>query len=474
MNELKGELLQHQIEAVNKLKKVKVGALFMEQGLGKTITALELIRLRFISNKVNKLIWLCPCSIKNSIKDMIIEFFPRNMLQDVIICGIETLSSSIKTNSYLLGVVNKYRCFLVVDESLLIKNYYALRTQNIGFISVKCKYKLILNGTPVSKNEADLFSQFNILDWRILGYKSFWSFAANHLEYDKYIQDKVVRCLNLDYLSKKIEPYTYQVKKEECIKLPLKHYSNRFFYMTELQEEHYYNVADKLLMEVDELRPESIYRMFSALQCILSGLFVWEEKGHLLTRNFFKSPIENPRIQKLLDIITSEKTIVFCKYTHEIDTITSTLNSKKDNVAVRFDGKISNKKRMENIETFKDSASYLIANKECAGLGLNLQFCSNVIYYDNDWTLSTRIQSEDRVHRIGQKNEIYIQDICCYHSLDERIKKCLERKENMLECFRDRLNETQNGSNEALKEWLFINKRKRKNFSLNDLEDDYV
>ena len=66
---LKNQLYPYQKQAVEKLKKVKVGALFMEQGTGKTITALELIRLRLERKKVNKVIWLCPCSAKSNTKE---------------------------------------------------------------------------------------------------------------------------------------------------------------------------------------------------------------------------------------------------------------------------------------------------------------------------------------------------------------------------------------------------------------------
>ena len=51
-------LLPHQEEAVKKLSKLKVGALFMEQGTGKTRTALELIQKRMEKGKVNVVLWL--------------------------------------------------------------------------------------------------------------------------------------------------------------------------------------------------------------------------------------------------------------------------------------------------------------------------------------------------------------------------------------------------------------------------------
>ena len=102
----------------------------------------------------------------------------KTILESVTICGIETLSSSVRANAYLLEKAKKNKCMLIVDESLLVKNPRAYRTKNIIKLASQCPYRLILNGTPIGKNEADLFAQFYILDWRILGYSSYWSFAA--------------------------------------------------------------------------------------------------------------------------------------------------------------------------------------------------------------------------------------------------------------------------------------------------------
>ena len=58
--------------------------------------------------------------------------------------------------------------------------------------------------TTVSYTHLDLYAQFHVLDWRILGYKTYWSFAANHIEFDPEIPQKIIRCLNTDYLARKI------------------------------------------------------------------------------------------------------------------------------------------------------------------------------------------------------------------------------------------------------------------------------
>lgn len=435
------ELLPHQKQAVEKLRHVKVGALYMEMGTGKTRTALELVNLRLEAGKVDRVLWLCPCSVKESLRRDIIKHTGSDQKGIITICGIETLSSSIRANIHLLDLVQSKNVFLIVDESILVKNHRAIRTQNIMRLSEYCKYKLILNGTPISKCEKDLFAQWYILDWRILGYRSFWSFAANHLEYDPKIRGKIVRALNVDYLVRKIAPYTYQVKKSECLELPSKTYDVEYYRLTRSQRDHYDEVADKLLFSLDELRPYTIYRLFAGLQNVIAGFRVIldDEKGHMQTEPFFQNPMDNPRMQLLFDLLdkTDEKVIVYCKYTQEVSNIVKIANERYgEGSAVAFYGELNQKKRQENIRRFEEDARLFVGIKECAGFGLNLQFCSYIIYYNNDWNYATRSQSEDRVHRIGQTKNVHIIDICAARTLDERILRCLWNKEDLIDSFK--------------------------------------
>ena len=320
----------------------------------------------------------------------------------------------------------------MVDESLLIKNPYAYRTQNIDYLSSHCDYKLILNGMPISKNQADLYAQFHILDWRILGYKTYWSFAANHIEFDPEIPQKIIRCLNTDYLARKISPYTVQVTKKDCLVASRQKLFRKLFFPHPEAERTLQSGGRRPSFHLNELHPESIYRLFAGLQAVTSGfrvLFQRSDTGyeHIVTQPFSKTLRTIPRLQRLLSVIDNRsKYIIFCNYTYEIDVLCRILSVKygEEQIA-RFDGSIPHEKRMQNLETFKTRANFLIANRDCAGYSLNLQFCHNIIYFSNSWDLATRLQSEDRIHRIGQEKDIHIRDICAYNTLDERILGCL-------------------------------------------------
>lgn len=442
---LKTELYDYEKQGVEKLKHMKVGALFMDMGTGKTRTALELIYLRYAAGKINHIIWLCPCNVIGDLKNGIREH--ADIAPDMLtICGIETLSTSYRANRELYSLAQQKECFLVVDESLKVKNPYALRSRNITRLSEQVKYKLILNGTPISKCEADLFQQFYILDPRILGYQSYWSFAANHLVYSDKYPGKVVRVQNLDYLTDRIAPFTFEVKKEDVLKLPSKNYQERAFRLTDEQRNEYERAKmDFLSMEVLESNPDSplIYRTFTAMQQITSGRFIATPAvmQPMQTYPLFDDPIDNPRIQRLFEVLQEyydkkEKAVIWCQFSHEINDICRTIKREFGIQPAMYYGKVSRRQREIEKDRFAGNAPFFVANKSCAGFGLNLQFCHNEIFYNNDWDWATREQAEDRLHRVGQKEDVRITDIYAVGTIDVRILDCVARKESLADAFK--------------------------------------
>lgn len=231
-------MMEHQEKAYEKLKPLKVGALFMDMGTGKTRTVIELIKDKINNGKVDKVVWFCPCSAKTTISNELKKHLNKG-LDSFIVVGIESMSASIKLNSFLYNYVQENRCAIIVDESSKIKNFDAKRSQRIITLGKYCKYKYILNGTPITKNEIDLFSQMYFLDWRILGYRSQWSFYSNHVVYDKEITTKITGTKNTEYLAKRIAPYAYQVKLDECISLPEQVYIQKDFTLSRDSKNRY-------------------------------------------------------------------------------------------------------------------------------------------------------------------------------------------------------------------------------------------
>jgi len=153
--------LNSQKKAVKKLSAVKCGALFMEAGTGKTRSALELIR----NTDTDYILWLTPFQTKKNLQKEIDKWGGL----DCDIVGIESLQNSDRIYLDCLNSLLKFKkATIVVDESLLIKNNTAKRTNRILELSKHSEYRLILNGTPLSRNLLDLWAQIQFLSPKIL------------------------------------------------------------------------------------------------------------------------------------------------------------------------------------------------------------------------------------------------------------------------------------------------------------------
>ena len=88
---------------------------------------------------------------------------------------------------------------------------------------------------------------------------------------------------------------------------------------------------------------------------------------------------------------------------------------------------------------------------------MTLNEASFVIFYNNTFKYSERIQAEDRCHRIGQEEKVTYVDICCRGSLDEKILSALRDKKSVVEAFKEKIDKIKKDkkiSKEKLKELI--------------------
>ena len=460
------ELMPHQEPAVAKLLPSRVGAMFMDMGTGKSRTLIELARIR--QEKWDRLFWFCPVSLKETVRHELLKH--TNLTDDAIhvwddktsernshsdkrfhVIGIETMSASNRAVLAYNSLVTD-RSFVVVDESSYIKGHRSKRTQRITHMSARARYRLVLTGTPFSQGAVDLYAQMLFLSPKILGYRSFWSFAANHLEYEERIgpngvkrrTGRILRSHNEDYLAAKIAPYTYQVRKDECLSLPDKLYETRLCAMTAEQRRRYGQAKNEILLELDydDWSPVRIFHLFSALQSIVCGF--WNRTEPVTDRRELIE-MDHGRIDVLMQTIRSipdvEKVIIWAKYHHAIRQICEALSAEYgvDQIA-QFHGDLSEAARDAELSRWRHDARFFIATQSAGGHGLTLNEAAYTIFYADSFKYSERIQAEDRNHRIGQlRRPVYI-TIRCEGSIDARIAKALDNKGNALALFQEMVN----------------------------------
>lgn len=80
-----------------------------------------------------------------------------------------------------------------------------------------------------------------------------------------------------------------------------------------------------------------------------------------------------------------------------------------------------------------------MANPVVGGAGLTLNCANTVVYFDNSFKLIDRLQSEDRCHRIGQKNNVLYADLIAQDTVDERIIEAIKSKKDLATYVSDKL-----------------------------------
>lgn len=432
----------------------------MDMGTGKSRCAIEFAALR--QSRINRVIWFCPISLKETIRQEIIKhtdsesiyvFNDDTTMRTIpkafwYIVGIESMSSSDRVVLTVNSLITT-RSFVIVDESSYIKGHRSIRTQRITYLSRRARYRMILTGTPISQGVEDLFAQMYFLHPKILGYNSFYSFAANHLEYSDKYRNLIVRAHRIDYLAAKIQPYTYQVTKEEAgLNLPEKLFDTRYFSMTWEQQEAYEQAKWDILLSIsdeDLIDSYVIFQLFSALQQIVSGFYGGQELPHC-------------RLDTLQNAIESlpdgEKVIIWCKYRYSIRTIVEALAGcyGLDSVS-QFHGDLNEKERNREIERFRrEVTKFFVSTAACGGHGLTLNEARFAIFYENEFKYANRIQSENRNHRIGQTRRSTYIDIVCSRSIDQRIMDSHAKKGDMVYDFRRQVERMKGEGRKGLKE----------------------
>lgn len=395
--------------AFNKLSKLKCGALFMEMGTGKTKVALDLINSKL--NKIDYILWICPVSIKNEIEAEKNKWYPQLELN---IVGCESLGSSDRIYLETLRSIENKNVFTVVDESLKIKNSEAKRTKRILNIGNLSKYRLILNGTPVSKNVMDLWTQMQFLSPKILNMTEL-EFKNTFCEY--YLRGKlkglVKKVYNTEYLISLIEPYIFDSELDLDIS---SNYEN--IYYDNIYYEEYQQIKQEVLQEYLTQGQLDFFILSTRLQ-------------RCYTKSY-KNILFN-LINKIDD-----RVIIYVKYLKNIP-----------EGMQKITGIESLKQRKQILNNFKNNQfKVLFMTYGVGSYGLNLQFCNNIIFADQTFDYAQKIQAEHRIFRLGQNKEVNYYNLVCKNGMENIIMKSLNKKTNLLDEIKREINKG------GEKEWI--------------------
>lgn len=415
--------LKHQAEALRFCCSMKVSALFADTGTGKTKIALDLCMSRHEAGQINKVLIFCPVSTKKNFKNQIKLWINSTDIEFKLI-GIESMSSSSKAFFQAYDFVDN-DTQVIIDESHMCKNPIAKRSKRIKKCADKTSYKIVMTGTPVTEGVNNLYMQYAILSDLIIGVPNWLKFEEKYLILGGINGDEIIGYKNIDHLMGLLEPYTYQITKNECLDLPAKSYKNYECDFTDDQIIKYEYEKERLLnlIENEIVEATDIFDVFTRMQQIASGYYLNRNKER--KREF----LGTKKMELFEHIDLCIPTLIFCKYIFEIEMIIEFLG--RDNCAI-FTGKNRKYRDSEYDDFIAGNKKYFVATMQTGGTGLNGLIISNqIVFYSNSFSYFQRKQSIGRIDRQGQTKKMNIIDFCTRSGIDNRIMNSISRKSSL-------------------------------------------
>lgn len=464
---------KHQKDTWDKSKDFTNYAILWEQGTGKSKVTIDTACHQYIQGNIDAVLVVAPNGVHyNWTSDEIPTHCPDNIYEHGMSFCFQTKKKSTiahkKACKEIVGykgglkwltmsydaimtkegravaknfLVNN-RVFYILDEAQRIKTPRAKRSMAIVASGKYAVSRRILSGTPVANSPFDVYNLMRFLDedfWKPYGFSSFVVFRYYFGIFRKMVNpatgrnfDMLLDYANLDKLNEIIRDVSSRVTKEAVLDLPPKLYSKRYFDLSPGQNRCYETLKEEFMILLQDgqtiTAPLAITRLLRLQQVTCGYLPIDDSDGELIMIDD-----KNERLKVLKEIIedTEGKTIIWARFTKDIDLIMELLE-KMDRKPVRYDGSTDDDARAKAKEDFqKGDATDFVASAAAAGEGLTLHAARTVIYYNNNFSLTQRLQSEDRAHRIGQEHPVIYYDIIARDTVDEHIVNSLRKKQNI-------------------------------------------
>jgi len=403
-----------------------------EQGLGKTIEALCLIKLH--PEKLLPLVYVCPTTVKLQVMREIHRICgPANSpeyLTQVIQSGKEKAMPGFKIYIITFDMLKKEDVFeyvpdiktIIIDECQRIKNHLSDRAKAVQRIASKCEHIIPMSGTPIKNNAGEYFTVLNLVaPTRFPHYQTYLDRYCN--AYDDFYSTKIGGLKDASRFHDMTKDIVIRRTKAEV--LPDLPPLDRKFFHVELDAKLNKAYA-KALEELDELiyaEDADSFKDSGAMIAVMSKL------RHITGISKIPDCVEFTT-EYLLS--TTRKLVIFTHHTDVADILKVKLNDYLkpigDEVLHLHSGLDANKRAQLVMDFEKNKNRVMIASTLAAGEGLNLQFCSDAIMLERQWNPANEEQAEARFHRFGQLNSVTVTYLLASGTIDEYFTELVERK----------------------------------------------
>ena len=433
--------LRHQMEAIEFLRGKKNVPLFDEQGLGKSKIVIDALCCDLQDNVVDSVLIICKKGLLDTWQR---EVSKHSHLQSTVLSGSKRLrgrSFMHFNHFYLTGYeafVSEFkrierflrlrRFAIVLDESQKIKNPDSKVTRAIFQIKELTAKRIIITGTPIANKPEDLWSQFYFLDGgKTLGtdFTTFKKTFGIRFKGEEVLEKYEPKMALLRGLVTQVA----MRRMKNILELPEKVYRDELVRLSSSQRQMYERAKTDLLLEIKDVDGRVIEEKIDNYLVKLLRLTQIASNPALLCDSYVEIPAKFLVLDRILkEIITvGEKAIVWTSFRQNIRSLR---RRYKEYGALMIFGDVKIEDRTKTVEKFMsiDKNKILIANPSAAKEGLTLTSANHAIYLDRTFKMDDYIQSQDRIHRIGQAKKCNIVKLIAKGTIDEYTDDILEKK----------------------------------------------
>lgn len=412
-----------------------------EMGLGKTIQAIAACELLRRLHGIEKVLVICPASLKGEWEEQIAKFTGH---QTLIVQGSrsERLAAYDRSSFFYLVNYEQVRSdfeeiqnllnpdVIILDEAQRIKNWQTKTSWAVK--QLKTPYAFVLTGTPIENRIEEIFSIMQVVDPHVLG--PLFKFNGHYFNFNE--KGKAIGYKNLDELYKKLKPVLLRrLKRDVEEQLPERTINNFFVRMEEEQivrYEEYNNQVSRwlALMQKRPLTDEESKRLQQSLACMR----MLADTPYILDDECTICPKLDELKQVLKELLdgTTNKIIIFSEWERMLHLVRDYI---ENDLGIHFawhTGSVSQQKRREDIKRFKEDPNCrLFLTTDSGSTGLNLQVANVVINMDLPWNPAKLEQRIARAWRKNQTKAVQVINFISENTIEHRILATLAQKQSL-------------------------------------------
>lgn len=433
---------QHCIQKILEIKKL---ALFLDMGLGKTVTTLTAVReLKYNRFQVRSVLVIAPKKVAEGTwtreKD---KWDNTRILRISQVMGtpakrIRALNTPadiyITNRENVCWLVDYYRNdwpfdMVVVDESSSFKSRSAKRFKALASVGTHIDRMVLLTGTPSPNGLDDLWAQIYLLDGgERLGKRYTWFreryFDPGRRGADGMVYDYKAKPGSEQSILEKISDICVSMRAEDYLELPDLITHQVPVVLDQKAGKAYRDMERKMVLELpdegDEISVASAAALSNKLLQLANGAVYDDEHG--------VHEIHECKIEAFLELVESlngKPALVFYNFQHDRERILKALSGSKYRVREL-------RKPQDEDDWNAGKIDVLLAHPASAAYGLNLQHGGNhLIWFGLTWNYELYTQANARLHRQGQTQKVIVHHLIAAGTRDEDVMQALERKEDV-------------------------------------------